>query len=298
MMVGFAIVLVGPLSVAWWSLIVWSVSANSISAPSECDVARMKCAYRTSCSRALHSYMVDCADVLAGRTTRCPWACKRALISLTSTEMGLALSECDCGDNEFCRSSKERAEVCRPEVSYATADDTVVSCSVAEWICAADPLCSTALDYYHRFCRSMFHGRKCTPRCNNSLAILDRQEKAVKLRNCYCDGSEDFPCHNIKKNTQLLCYGRDEWMDNSPYFPSTTSETDSGSLCPVPSGLIYLLLCLLVLWTFRTSVSTADYFTVPTRNCETFITNSKCLPYQHLQKRNSEHFKQKIWPWW
>ncbi|GFY48576.1 hypothetical protein TNIN_474941 [Trichonephila inaurata madagascariensis] len=52
-------------------------------------------------------YMV----VLPGaRTNQIPLR-KRALISLTSTEIGLALSTCDCGENEFCRLSKERIEV-------------------------------------------------------------------------------------------------------------------------------------------------------------------------------------------
>ena len=47
--------------------------------------------------------------------------------------------------------------------------------SVAQWICIADPLCSTALEYYNRFCRSMFAGKKCTLRCKNSISILRRQ---------------------------------------------------------------------------------------------------------------------------
>jgi growth arrest-specific protein 1 len=54
--------------------------------------------------------------------------------------------------------------------------------SVAQWICIADPLCSTALDYYNRFCRSMFAGKKCTLRCKNSISILRRQVSA-KFKN-------------------------------------------------------------------------------------------------------------------
>ena len=70
---------------------------------------------------------------------------------------------------------------CREEVELATRPDTIVSCSSAQWICAADPLCSTALDYYNRFCRSMFRGKKCTKRCHNSISILRRQKAAKKL---------------------------------------------------------------------------------------------------------------------
>ena len=68
---------------------------------------------------------------------------------------------------------------------YATREDTIVSCSAAQWICAADPLCSTALEYYNRFCQAMFRGKKCTDRCMNSINILGRQPKASKLESCY-----------------------------------------------------------------------------------------------------------------
>lgn len=82
--------------------------------------------------------------------------------------------QCQCAD-ELCEETKRRVEVCRPSVVRATRNESIVSCRVAQWICGADALCSTALEYYHRFCRSMFHGRKCTHRCKNSISILRRQ---------------------------------------------------------------------------------------------------------------------------
>ncbi|GBM30996.1 Growth arrest-specific protein 1 [Araneus ventricosus] len=277
-------------------LMFWLVKANTLPAPQDCELARAKCAYRASCYKSLHSYMVDCADVLAGRTTRCPYACQRALISLTSTEFGLSLSTCDCGDNEFCKLSKERIEVCRPEVSHATADDTVVSCSVAKWICAADTLCSTALDYYHRLCRPMFHGRKCTPRCNNSLAILDRQEKASKLKDCYCDGSEDFPCLNIKRNTQKLCYGNDDW-NGDHHFPMTTPETQSSSCTGTPCGLLfYLIVCTLPLLACRTSDGESHLpLSKPSDEVEQTVHARHMIDSDQLMmtSRVTKH-----WPWW
>ncbi|PRD27076.1 UNVERIFIED_CONTAM: Gas1 [Trichonephila clavipes] len=286
------------VSLGLWfgSLMFWSVASNTLPGPEDCVDARARCSYRGSCYKSLHSYMVDCADVLAGRTTRCPFACQRALISLTSTEIGLALSTCDCGENEFCRLSKERIEVCRPEVSHATADDTVVSCSVAKWICAADNLCSTALDFYHRLCRSMFHGRKCTPRCNNSLAILDRQEKASKLKDCYCDGREDFPCRTIKMNTQRLCYGKDDW-DGDHHFPVTTPETKSGSSTRTPCCLIfYLIACVLPVLTFRTSDSMSSLpQSTPSDEIEQTISK---IDWTHTQQMKSTWHSTKQWPWW
>ncbi len=168
---------------------------------------------RMGCGFSLHSYMVDCADLIAGRTNKCQTPCQRALIALTSTEEGQELIDCDCEGSKFCELNKERIEVCRASVFAAVAEGSIVSCSTARWICLADPLCSTALDFYHRFCRGLFHGRRCTPRCNNSLSILNRQEKAAKLRTCYCDGSEDFPCQRIKDNTEKLCFGKELEID-------------------------------------------------------------------------------------
>ena len=82
--------------------------------------------------------------------------------------------KCKCTD-AFCLDAKKRIDICRSAVLRATHNETRVSCSVAQWICMADPLCSTALDYYHSLCRSMFAGKKCTHRCNNSISILRRQ---------------------------------------------------------------------------------------------------------------------------
>ena len=122
--------------------------------------------------------------------------------------------QCRC-ENGFCEDTKRRIEVCRPDVVWANNASSVVTCSVAQWICAADNLCATALQYYHRFCRAMFHGRKCSPRCNNSLAILLRQDKAHKLKTCRCDGSEDYDCDRIKQNMENLCFLRLEGSDVS-----------------------------------------------------------------------------------
>lgn len=96
-------------------------------------------------------------------------------------------------------------EICRPQVINAIQNDTV-PCRFAQWICAADPQCSTALDYYNQYCKSMFHGKKCSRRCQNSISILQRQDKAAKLNTCRCDGQETYPCRKIQLNMQRLCF--------------------------------------------------------------------------------------------
>ena len=91
-------------------------------------------------------------------------------------------------------------------MTWNTAPDTIVSCSAATWICLADPLCSTALNYYNKNCQAMFKGGKCSKMCKNSLDILMRQDSAGKLATCFCDGTEEFKCKEIRENTDSLCF--------------------------------------------------------------------------------------------
>lgn len=99
-----------------------------------------------------------------------------------------------------------------------------VSCRVSQLICAADPLCSTALEYYRRFCRSMFHGRKCSHRCLNSIDILRRQDKAAKLSTCKCDGFEEYDCPKVQTNMARLCFHKTKQMHDDR--ESTTIRED------------------------------------------------------------------------
>ena len=70
-------------------------------------------------------------------------------------------------------------------MEQATKPDAIVSCTSAQWICAADPECSEALEWYKRLCRPMFKGRKCTKKCQNTIETLrslsKRQNAAKKL---------------------------------------------------------------------------------------------------------------------
>merc|ERR1712223_1135060 len=93
-------------------------------------------------------------------------------------------------------------------MGYANRLDTVVSCTEAQWICTADAECGKALEYYNLLCRGMFKGKRCNQRCKNSIQILSRQTKAIKLAECRCDADErmgNFFCSDIKKNMQDLC---------------------------------------------------------------------------------------------
>ncbi|XP_063585218.1 growth arrest-specific protein 1-like isoform X2 [Penaeus indicus] len=205
-----------------------SSSRASAASMRTCAEAKIRCALRSGCGMALQNYMLGCADLMSGRIDYCDEYCKNALIALTSTEEGHDLMDCACG-NEYCRETKARIEVCREEVLAANADTTVVSCNVAHWICAADTLCSTAISFYDRLCRRMFIGKGCSYRCNNSISILQRQEKAAKLETCVCDGTEPFDCEGIKRNMARLCFHEfdEEEMEKEE---EETNEVDTTSV--------------------------------------------------------------------
>ncbi|XP_069701013.1 growth arrest-specific protein 1-like [Periplaneta americana] len=213
---------------------------------SSCEEARLKCAYRTGCGMALQNYIVGCSAVLHGPGTSCPETCQHALIALTSTEEGKDLMTCSCTD-EFCEESKRKVEICRPHVLLATQNETVVTCRIAQWICAADALCSTALDYYNRFCRAMFQGKKCTHRCNNSISILRRQEKAAKLNSCRCDGREEYDCPRIRTNMARLCFHR-EPPPPEPPEPEAPGVPPASGAPAVHCLVLVQLIAVLLRW--------------------------------------------------
>jgi len=195
-----------------------------------CSQASLVCANREGCGLALQHYISSCSDLVTGATKTCSKDCRLALIALLSTPEGERLMECQCQD-EDCLLQKERVEPCRSEVTWNTRQDTVVSCTAATWICAADPLCSTAMDYYNRNCQKMFKGIKCSRRCKNSLDILLRQKAAAKLSTCYCEGTEDFECVNIRRNTDVLCFGKKD-----PLLEDIEDNSVDGDQKPKTSG--------------------------------------------------------------
>jgi len=172
-----------------------------------CSPALLACAYRGGCGMALQQYHLACSSLVQGLTESCSQECQYAFIALLSTQEGARLMQCQCDDDD-CRLQKRRVEPCRAEVTWNTAPGTVVSCTAATWMCMADPLCATALDYYNTNCRAMFNGRLCSRRCKNSLDILLRQKASTKLARCYCEGTEEYMCEQIKINTDVLCFGK------------------------------------------------------------------------------------------
>jgi growth arrest-specific protein 1 len=149
-----------------------------------------------------------------------------------------------------CERSKESVAPCQSEVSYATQPGTIVSCSTAQWICAADPLCSTALDYYNRFCGAMFSGKRCTKRCLNSINILKRQASASKLENCYCDGTEkEYDCPAVKRNMARLCFEPENFETDNEIDTDGDQKSGQSSAGSLKARFQKMLLLLSVLIT-------------------------------------------------
>lgn len=236
-----------------------------------CESAQKKCVIRVGCGMALHNYFIGCNDVIYGNTGVCSASCRRALISLLSTEdrAGLAFVNCDCSGNELCEQQKKSVEMCDNVLeAMETLDNnsTIVSCTLARWICEADTSCFTALRFYRRHCERLFDDDKprCTSRCNNSLSILYRQTKARKLRTCYCDGSEQYDCPALKENTERVCFQRHskvpyQHLGNMlPEAPKETSVTCPANVatrsasCSWNLYLFYLAFCISLSWTSMT----------------------------------------------
>lgn len=193
-----------------------------------CNYAFMSCAYRDGCGAALQQYELTCSELVSGVTETCSRSCQHALIALLSTPEGERMMECKCENND-CELKKTRIEPCRSAVTWQSDPNTLVSCSAATWICLANPLCATALDYYNRNCKAMFKGRKCSRKCRNSLDILLRQESAGKLATCFCDGTEEFDCATIRENTDTLCFGKKKEIETQVEIDNTIQGASTGS---------------------------------------------------------------------
>ncbi|KAA0203692.1 hypothetical protein HAZT_HAZT006458 [Hyalella azteca] len=201
--------------------------ANSTSpkVPDSCEVSNIKCALRSGCGMAL---------------------------------------QCACSD-QFCEDTKARLEVCREEVLRLQAHYGEYSCRLAHLLCTADTRCATAIAYYDKFCRRMFSGRSCSARCNNSISILQRQEKAARLEACECDGSEPFDCHNIKKNMARLCFHKLS-EEEKQQEEEETNEIDTSRLGDKSRAATACLSLLLFAAVGVASMAQATSWRVYTRN--------------------------------
>ncbi|KAL1463688.1 hypothetical protein WDU94_015419 [Cyamophila willieti] len=141
----------------------------------------------------------------------------------------------------MCRRAKRNVEVCKPYVLKATRSESIVSCEVARSICEADTTCYAALAFYHRYCKLMFEGKKCSHRCKNSINILRRQQNAAKLETCKCSGREEYDCPLMKTNMARLCFPK------KPPPAPPMGDVETNEIVPSLASSSSPVSCLLVL---------------------------------------------------
>ena len=201
-----------------------------------CMEARNKCSHRIGCSMAMNNFNIACAGVKLGMVDYCTDQCRRAVISLVTVQddIGTDILTCDCDGNEDCQLQRDRIGVCSDEVLAAleTLDnEETISCSLARMLCEANTKCFVAWDFFEKNCENMWLNHpdnlECSEKCNNSLNILNRQPRAVKLDNCRCDNTDPLidedTCIRMKYNTKTYCQNK---QPEDIFYSNNPSKTD------------------------------------------------------------------------
>ncbi|KAM7241313.1 hypothetical protein CapIbe_007885 [Capra ibex] len=209
-----------------------------------CWQALLQCQGEPECSYAYNQYAEACAPVLAQRggsdvpgaaaaaaafpasaasfssRWRCPSHCISALIQLNHTRRGPALEDCDCAQDENCKSTKRAIEPCLPRTSGGGAGGPgagaggVLGCTEARRRCDRDSRCNLALSRYLTYCGKLFNGLRCTDECRTVIEDMLAMPKAALLNDCVCDGLERPICESVKENMARLCFGAE--LGNGP----------------------------------------------------------------------------------
>uniref|UniRef100_A0ABI7WDU4 GDNF/GAS1 domain-containing protein n=1 Tax=Felis catus TaxID=9685 RepID=A0ABI7WDU4_FELCA len=207
-----------------------------------CWQALLQCQGEPECSYAYNQYAEACAPVLAQRgggdapgaaaaaaafpasaasfssRWRCPSHCISALIQLNHTRRGPALEDCDCAQDENCKSTKRAIEPCLPRTSSGGAGGPgaggVMGCTEARRRCDRDSRCNLALSRYLTYCGKLFNGLRCTDECRTVIEDMLAVPKAALLNDCVCDGLERPICESVKENMARLCFGAE--LGNGP----------------------------------------------------------------------------------
>ncbi|XP_077004778.1 growth arrest-specific protein 1 [Tamandua tetradactyla] len=207
-----------------------------------CWQALLQCQGEPECSYAYSQYAEACAPVLAqhgggdppgaaaaaaafpasaasfSSRWRCPSHCISALIQLNHTRRGPALEDCDCAQDENCKSTKRAIEPCLPRTSSGGAGGPgaggVMGCTEARRRCDRDSRCNLALSRYLTYCGKLFNGLRCTDECRTVIKDMLAVPKAALLNDCVCDGLERPICESVKENMARLCFGAE--LGNGP----------------------------------------------------------------------------------
>jgi growth arrest-specific protein 1 len=233
--------------VTWCLILCCFIHADPMDKPKvTCSKAKTKCSNRVGCNAALMNFYIACGNMMNKKDDTCTLVCQRSLVSLLSTDdnIGHEFMSCDCEGNEYCEERAKRVFICYPEVmkylERVNSNKSIISCTLALWLCEADTSCYTALNYYRQNCEELFNGHKCTQSCNNSVKILYNRPKAKKLFTCQCEGTEaGYDCQAVKDYTMQLCF----WNHSNLGYKTNGNPTPSASNCLTYSkGILFFLL--------------------------------------------------------
>ncbi|XP_067131364.1 growth arrest-specific protein 1-like [Centruroides vittatus] len=191
-------------------LLFLAVLSSHVQAPSTCEEVTNQCTARHHCGLVMHSYRISCERERYGLTDNCSDVCRISIVDLSTTLLGFQYLHCDCADDPYCRTVRDRMRSCWNERENSIREQELapVGCGVARSTCLKDLVCAEAFRYYTSLCSEMLRGKTCNRRCNNSIYVLNRQKLAGQLDTCLCSDAE---CRRDKSNMLRLCFGVEDF---------------------------------------------------------------------------------------
>ncbi|XP_023240254.1 growth arrest-specific protein 1-like [Centruroides sculpturatus] len=196
-------------------LLFLGVLSSHVQAQSTCEEVTNKCTATHLCGLVMHSYRISCERERYGLTDNCSEVCRISIVDLSTTLLGFEFLHCDCADDSYCRTVRNRIRSCwngGDDNSSGQRQLAPVDCGVARSTCLSDAVCAEAFQYYTSLCSEMLLGNTCNRRCNNSIYMLNKQKLAGQLDTCLCSDGE---CRRDRSNMLRLCFGVEDVADSS-----------------------------------------------------------------------------------
>lgn len=134
----------------------------------------------------------------------------------STTRRGPALEDCDCAQDENCKSTKRAIEPCLPRTSGGGAGGPgagaggVLGCTEARRRCDRDSRCNLALSRYLTYCGKLFNGLRCTDECRTVIEDMLAMPAAALL-NDWRATAWNGPSASRSRKTWLACASAPNW---------------------------------------------------------------------------------------
>ncbi|OWA50890.1 hypothetical protein BV898_15393 [Hypsibius exemplaris] len=199
-------------------------------AVTSCKEAQNECQIEHSCGLQYHSVLIRCQRNPETLNDTCSDDCQLALHNLEQgTKEGNLFIHCDCSvttshDLIYCQNQNSLFSCLpkdAPPDNHPPEGQPPAACNDARRYCETDWICREALHYYEVVCERFFRTAKpddCpSVQCLDSLRILKRQQYALSLDGCLCDGVTAQP-------RPVYCFQLDAIPGcELPFDPATSS---------------------------------------------------------------------------